>query len=150
MDKELNTYSYCQGLGAAWELAKKICLPQWRGGMNGTELKQCFDTASWCEVLAKFSPSQALDMLEKFECSRTVKVGDVLKISDVYSNKDSYAVVLNTAHNDKIYVMWDDGSAGEVEKTGFEKTGIHLEDIARLLKLLKNGGKDDDAERRTT
>jgi hypothetical protein len=58
---------------------------------------------------------------------------------EVYSKGDdvSDSGVVTWVGKDSIYAMWQDGSAGEVQKDELVKTGRHF-DIASILEEMRN------------
>lgn len=124
--------TYEDGLADAWkvlkhiqsgELSSKEIMDIW--GMTDLTFVNCF--------AQKYTPQEALEILEAYEKSKSIQVGDVIYADD---EPDSFGVV--TWINEKlVYVMWDDGSCGdETNIDELHKTGRTV-DIQHLLEQIR-------------
>ncbi len=67
------------------------------------------------------------------------KADDEIKVGDmVIGTAGNNGIVTNSDREDKVYVMWDDGSCGEIERKVLTKTGRSF-GIERILETIKNG-----------
>lgn len=73
--------SYNRGLNDAWELAKKIVLPDHLGGYTVDELKDIFGKNTFASLMNTFTPQEALAKVKTYEEERNeIKVGDVVTV----------------------------------------------------------------------
>lgn len=124
--------TYEDGLNEAWELARRIvCLPE-DGGETVKWLEDTFGTARTHLVFRKYSASEAIDAIEKYESER-FNVGDEVKY------RSEVGVVLEF-DDDSISVMRPNGRTTIIfNKQELEKTGRNFTQIEEVLKQLKEG-----------
>ena len=106
---ELQDESYVAGLNDAWDLAKKIILDEFNGGMSVKDFYNIFDKTMGDEdVLKKFTPKEVLAKLEAYEKSKDeIKVGDVVATDNEFQGigvvthlENNWA---NLVHNDGLF-----------------------------------------------
>lgn len=120
--------AYDKGLQDAWELARKTY------NFSCNILKEIYGVdGGFYDLIKNYTPQEALEILEAYEKSKQIQVGDVVYADD---EPDSFGVV--TWINEKlVYVMWDDGSCGdETNIEELHKTGRHI-DISNLLEQIR-------------
>lgn len=138
----LSTYieqARAEGQNEAWELARKIYLPDGFEGFAPSELEEIFggDNTDW--IVGGHSYPEAAAKVEAWEKAKEeIKVGDVLK--DVASSNVK-CVVTNMYPGNMAYLVFSDGSAGMHELENMKKTGRHI-DIDSFLKQI--GGENDE------
>ena len=122
---------YNKGLEDAWELAKKLWLPTFNGGMACEELEVIFDCA-YNNISKKFTPQEALAKLEAYEKENELKVGDVVELAD-----GTKAVVMDR-FDDEIFALFNENGCVENLniKSDFKKTNKHI-DITSVLEQLR-------------
>lgn len=110
--------SYHAGFSEAWELAKRIALPEYDGGISVDDLKETFGTGDPDVIFNAFEPDVVKHLVKKID---DIHVGDEIQISD----------------DTKIVVMFKDPcSAGVVN----EKTHkVESMDLHTLRKGKKTG-----------
>lgn len=116
----------------AWETAKLILFDN---GISNHELKEIFGTRNHFAIMRDHTPQEAKAKIEAWKkAEEEIKVGDVLKIKE-----SKILCVVTRIEKYSMYIMWDDGSAGEktheVIHDVFKKTGEHI-DIEAVLKKL--------------
>lgn len=132
--------AYNRGLNDAWELAKKIVLPDHLGGYTVNELKDIFGKNTFASLMNTFTPQEALAKVKAYgeECNE-IKVGDEIQSGDAYvvvtwKSKDEWnGMLLNDC---------DCGKAGACYTLmkGFKdwhKTGRHYHQISEILSQTK-------------
>lgn len=121
---------YEEGINVGWELARKIWLPESKGGMNADTVKDIFG-CDYYEIAGKYTVKEALAKMEAYEKAKDeIKIGDVVYADD---EPDSYGIVTGIFY-DEIYVLWYDGSCGEeYSREEIHKTGRTV-NIADILK----------------
>lgn len=123
----------------AWEIAKKISLLPYYGGLENIYLRNIFGTDDLAKIMNDNSADQAKAKIEAWEAEKEINVGDVIYLT---YNQSNNGVVTNIYGKDekKMHVLWDDGSSGVLTYTkSIKKTGRHI-DIDGLLKQI--GGSD--------
>jgi len=138
---DLQDTAYQRGLDDAWEAARKIAV-MWEKMDNDDFLETFGVTAKIGEstigaLFKKQTANEAMLELEAYEEKQ--KADDEIKVGDeVYCKGDdtSDSGVVTWVGKKSIYAMWQDGSAGEVQKDEFIKTGRHF-DIASILKEMQ-------------
>lgn len=123
--------SYNRGLNDAWELAKKIVLPDHLGGYTVDELKDIFDKNTFSPLMNTLTPQEALAKVKTYEEERNeIKVGDVVTyrgsiLEGIVTRVDGHVV----------YRLFRDGSCdGHAYKEDLEKTGRHFDSIDEFIK----------------
>lgn len=73
--------SYNRGLNDAWELAKKIVLPDHLGGYTVDELKDIFGKNTFAPLMDTLTAQEALAKVKAYEeeCNK-IKVGDIVTV----------------------------------------------------------------------
>lgn len=123
--------AYNKGLEDAWELAKKIVLPDHLGGYTVDELKDIFGKNTFASLMNTFSPQEALAKVKAYEEEHNeIKVGDVVKLKGT-----SHEAVVTRVTEISIYCLFRDGSCDiYVDKENLEKTGKHFDSIDEFVK----------------
>lgn len=129
---ELKQAEYNRGLVDAWDLARRLYLPVYEGGI-GTYLASVIFGCRYSDVLMKLTPQEALAKIEAYEKEQEqINVGDVVQVFGakgvvVYANKG--------IHN----VVHANGSLSvRLTKEQITKTGKHID----LVNLLAEIGKE--------
>lgn len=132
--------AFNQGAEAAWELARKIILPQSKGGMSCDDYIAIFgNSISDGYVMKNYTYSEAAAKVAEWEKAKEeIKVGDVLE--NIYVSKVK-CVVTNLYPDNMAYLVFDDGTTGVCNLNDFKKTGRHI-DIDSFLKQI--GGEGDE------
>lgn len=123
--------SYNRGLNDAWELAKKIVLPDHLGGYTVDELKDIFGKNTFAPLMNTFTPQEALAKVKAYEEEQDeIKVGDVIKLRNWYTES-----IVTRVDGDIIYQLFTDGSCGiYTNKEDLEKTGRHFDSIDEFMR----------------
>ena len=131
-DCELN-----EGRGAekAWELARKIILPQSQGGMNDEDYKEIFGSGfSEISVMRNYTYSEAAAKVAEWEKAKEkICVGDVVRFKE--NNSIEFCV---TDILDDSFLYGINAKGGLYSDTNIEfveKTGRHI-DIDSFLKQI--------------
>ena len=132
----LSTYieqARAEGQNEAWELARKIYLPDGFEGFAPSELEEIFggDNTDWI-VGGHSYPEAAAKVSEWEKAKEEIKVGDILE--DI-ADRSVKCVATNLYPNNMAYLVFSDGSAGMNELDNFKKTGRHI-DIDGFLKQI--------------
>ena len=92
--------AYNKGLNDAWELARKIVLREYDGGMSVKDFYNIFDkTMADEDVLKKFTPQEALAKIAAYEKEQAeIKAGDVV-------SHDGLKGVVTRVTDDCIYTI---------------------------------------------
>lgn len=121
---------YNQGLNDAWELAKKIVLPDHLGGYTVDELKDIFDNNTFAPLMNTLTPQEALAKVKTYEEEHNeIKVGDVVTVrgsilEGIVTRVDGYVV----------YRLFKDGSCDDyVTKEELKKIG-HYDSIDEFMR----------------
>ena len=123
---------YRRGLNDAWECARKLF-----STMADSDIEKAFPT-EWnnggFNALINLQPQEAIAKLKAYEEKQKaeIKVGDM-----VIGTAGSNGIVTNSDSEYEVYVMWSDGSCGDIERKLLTKTGRHF-DIASILEDLRN------------
>ena len=132
--------AFDRGCNEAWELARKIVLPQSQGGMNDEDYIEAFGggvSASY--IMNNYTYSEAAAKAAEWEKGKEeVKVGDVLE--DI-ADRSVKCVATSLYPNDMAYLVFSDGSAGMNDLDHFKKTGRHIDIDGFLMQI---GGGDDE------
>lgn len=122
--------AYNKGLDDAWELAKKIVLPDHLGGYTVDELKDIFGKNTFASLMNTFSPQEALAKVKAYEEERNeIKVGDVVEFKDgciesIVTKVDGYT----------IYKLFKSGDCNSCDKKDLKKTGKHYDSIDEFMR----------------
>ena len=131
---------YKEGLEDAWQYMKKIAFKETEGGIPLAELKEMFgeDACLLTEVLRNYSVTSVIDIIKAYEEKQ--KQSDEIKVGDEVTERDLPAKGIVTRANEVCcYVMWNDGSSGSRDKDDLNKTGKHIDGIAKILEQLQEG-----------
>lgn len=133
--------AYNNGLNDAWECAKKIATDT---GLNYEELGEIFGYTSMDTILTRFSASEAIDRIKKYE-DKQKKVDDEIHVGDeVYSLDSKYKyVVLAFLDNGKIFVLSGRGLTGLFISNQLHKTGRKYP-IMEILKKLNQLNESEE------
>lgn len=123
--------AYNKGLNDAWELAKKIVLPDHLGGYTGDELKDIFGKNTFASLMNTLTPQEALAKVKAYkeECSE-IRAGDVVRFKDGYNES-----IVTKIDGHFIYRLFRDGSVnGYAIKEDLMKTGKHFDSIDEFMR----------------
>ena len=134
--------AFNQGAEAAWELAKKIILPQSQGGMSIDDFVAIFGSCiSETYIMKNYSYTEAAAKVAEWENEKDeIKVGDIVKIREG-NNNDLCVLCMST---DKKYYNAVDGYGAVyymLTKEMITKTGRHI-DIDSFLKQIGGNGNE--------
>ena len=131
--------AFNQGAEAAWELARKIIIPPWKGGMSSDDYTAIFGSCiSESYVMRNYTYAEAAAKVAEWgKAKEEIKVGDVLE--DIYDSNVK-CTVTNLYPNNRAYLVFDDGTAGMHELGNFKKTGRQI-DIDSFLRQI--GGEKE-------
>lgn len=121
--------AYNRGLNDAWELAKKIVLPDHLGGYTVDELKDIFGKGSFAPLMDTLTAQEALAKVKEYEGRDEIRVGDVVKLS--YSYIES---IVTRVSGDIIYRIFSDGSCDVIGKEDLVRTGKHFDSIDEFMR----------------
>lgn len=113
---------YNKGLQDAWELARKFTQ------MCDSARDDAFDVTNPNYFFKDMQPQEALAKLEAYEKAQEIQVGDVV-IGSLFSG------VVTGVDDDRVFVLYDDGSCGERRKSDLKKTGKHIHIHALLQEI---------------
>lgn len=121
--------AYNKGLDDAWELAKKIVLPDHLGGYTVDELKDIFGKNTFASLMNTFSPQEALAKVKAYEERNEIKVGDVVEFKDgciesIVTKVDGYT----------IYKLFKSGDCNSCDKKDLKKTDKHYDSIDEFMR----------------
>lgn len=126
----------------AWEIAKKISLLPYYGGLENIYLRNIFGTDDLAKIMNDNSADQAKSKIEAWEAEKKIKVGDEVVVkSDPYNDDCKFFVThMNYRENEISGVSSFDGGVFYGRKANqYQKTGRHI-NIDGLLKQI--GGSD--------
>lgn len=122
--------AYNKGLDDAWELAKKIVLPEHKGGYTADELEDIFDKRTFTSLMNTFTPQEALAKVKAYEERNEIKVGDV-----VTTKGSVFESIVTKVSGRVVYRLFMDGSCDvHANKETLEKTGKHFDSIDEFMK----------------
>ena len=124
-----------EGQDEAWELARKIIIPPWKGGMSSDDYTAIFGSCiSESYVMKNYTYAEAAAKVAEWENEK-----DEIKVGDVFQDDDGNNAIVTSIKGNTIYYMWDDGDTrsgfAEDVKKHFTKTGRHI-DIDSFLKQI--------------
>ena len=127
---------YQKGLKDAWECARKIVLPGDVSGIYLADLEEIFDRSSLQDVIKDYSPSEAIEKIQKYEQK---KEKEEIKVGDEVNAPFGKAIVVNIdSVAEKIWLVYADGHGGfEYFKDAPTKTGRHFPEIAEVFAKMK-------------
>lgn len=140
--REDSDKTYEDGLREAWEMARKIICNTNHGGFRVSELNEIFGSTEFDDVMGNYTPQEAAAKIAEWEDMKEICVGDVLRDRD--TGKEVVVSCTKLRNKKNIFVIYQDGSCGEDEKSDFVKTGRTI-DIAGLLAQI--GGTDDRCDK---
>ena len=123
--------TYEDGLADAWkvlkhiqsgELSSKEIMDIW--GMTDITFVNCF--------AQKYTPQEAFEILEAYEKSKQIQVGDVVH----HTNSDEDAIVVCKCNDGRYKLMFGDFDISTNKVSEFTKTGRHI-DIEHLLEQIR-------------
>lgn len=131
--------AYEKGLNDAWERARKIVCDKSQNGYSLYTLREIFGTASVCGIFGNFSASEAIQKIKEYEEKQKqddneIKVGDEVVDGEVFNSGKGIVTFVSPVI---LYVLWYDGSTGRRKLTDVKKTGRHFDQVAEVLKQLK-------------
>lgn len=121
-EDKVTSKTYEDGLADAWELARKV------NAMSEDEFDKCFNFDWQCTT--DFTYQEILAMVEAYEESKAIKVGDV-----VYAN-GVQGVVIDIISDDDCYIYDENGCIEVVKFEKINKTGRTV-DIEHLLEQIR-------------
>lgn len=122
--------AYNKGLDDAWELAKKIVLPDHLGGYTVDELKDIFGKNTFASLMNTFSPQEALAKVKVYEEKHNeIRVGDVVEFKDGYIES-----IVTKVDGYTIYKLFKSGDCNSCDKKDLKKTGKHYDSIDEFMK----------------
>ena len=120
-----------EGAETAWELARKIVLPQSKGGMSGDDYVAIFGSGiTEAYIMKNYTYPEAAAKVAEWE-----KAKEEIKVGDVVSHKEKYGVVISEG-TICFRGFTDDGTPFEWYKERCTKTGRHI-DIDGFLKQIR-------------
>ena len=131
LESQCNIDDYNKGMNDAWEIAKKIALPENDGGMSLDDIRKIFSSIRLNDILKVLTPQEAKSKIAAWELARQeIKVGDV-----VMDTQDDVFVVLKELSCDVCSLINSKGEHKAVHKKHLAKTGRSI-DIASVLKQI--------------
>ena len=125
--------AYNKGLNDAWNLAKKIVLPEHKGGYTTDEFIDIFGKNTYMSAMSDFTPQEALVKVKAYE-----KEHDEIKVGDVVRSKGcSVEGIVTKVYEIKIYRLFKDGSCDSIStkaKEDLVKTGRHFDSIDEFMR----------------
>lgn len=113
---------YNKGLQDAWKAALKF------SQMDDSTREEVFDKTNPNYFFKDMQPQEALAKLQAYEKEHEIQVGDVV-IGSLFSG------VVTGVDDDRVFVLYDDGSCGERRKSDLKKTGKHIHIHALLQEI---------------
>ena len=123
--------AFNQGAEAAWELARKIILPQSQGGMSIDDYVAIFGSCiSEVYIMKNYTYTEAAAKVAEWEkANEEIKVGDILA-----TNGGRNAVVTKVFNDGDVKVLFEIGKSDvRVHARNLKKTGRHI-DLNSFLK----------------
>lgn len=125
-----------EGQNEAWELARKIIIPPWKGGMSSDDYTAIFGSCiSESYVMKNYTYSEAAAKVAEWEEGKEeIKVGDIIR-----SNEDSgfYALVVNIdKETQTAFLITENRSLTFLRLDQCFKTGRHIDGIEQMLKQI--------------
>ena len=128
--------AFNQGAEAAWELARKIILPQSQGGMSIDDYVAIFGSCiSEVYIMKNYTYTEAAAKVAEWEGGKDeIKVGDIVRI---HEGNDDDLCILYVSTDKKYYNAVDEYGAvyNMLTKGMITKTGRHI-DIDSFLKQI--------------
>ena len=125
-----------EGQDEAWELARKIIIPPWKGGMSSDDYIAIFGNCiSESYVMKNYTYAEAAEKVAKWEKGKDeIKVGDIVRI---HEGNDDDLCVLYVSTDKKYYNAVDEYGAvyNMLTKGMITKTGRHI-DVDSFLKQI--------------
>lgn len=113
---------YNKGLQDAWKAALKF------SQMIDSVRDEAFGETNPNYFFKDIMPQEALAKLEAYEKAQEIQVGDVV-IGSLFSG------VVTGVDDNRVFVLYDDGSCGERRKSDLKKTGKHIHIHALLQEI---------------
>ena len=127
-----------EGHSEAWELARKIVIPN---GYSSHDLYEIFESNDLQLVLEKYTYPEAIAKVAEWEkVKEEIKIGDIVKI---HEGNDNDLCVLYVSTDKKYYNAVDEYGAvyNMLTKGMITKTGRHI-DIDNFLKQIGENGNE--------
>lgn len=125
----------------AWEIARRIILPERCGGLSSKEIRHIFGDVDVEDIIKDFSPQQVKAKIEAWEAENGIKVGDVVIETSDAGNEYIGVVTQITSAQNSVCIVNADGSTNITLAKKLKKTGRHI-DIEGILKQI--GGMSDE------
>ena len=131
-----------QGRNEAWEAARKLFLNEENGGLKQEDFVSLFDGKRPVMVLAYKSASEVIAKIKAYE-EQKQKEADEIHVGDevipTYGVTEPFIAI--AVDNDAVYGFDINGNYRGASKseTDFKKTGRHFDEIAEVLKKMKEG-----------
>ena len=126
-------YGYDCGLKDAWELAKKMVLNTYDGGIDAKELEKMFGVQDSYTIFKENDVKDVLAKVEVYEKEKEIKAGDVVEreVMGIF-------VVVNVNTDTDCYTLMNkDGRVTCASKKQISKTGKHIDLSAILAEIGK-------------
>lgn len=121
--------SYHAGFSEAWELAKRIVLPEYDGGISADDLQETFGTGDPDVIFNAFEPDVVKHLVKKID---DIHVGDEIQINDdtkiVVMFKELYSAGVVNEKTHKVETM----DLHTIRKG--KKTGRRFPQVTKLLR----------------
>lgn len=135
ISETINNCDYNKGANDAWELARKIVLPESDGGYSDTKIQKIFgDYSRSYQILKHKSFEEASNWVERWEEER-IHVGDLVHLSPF----DKGVVTGVDDDTDTCYLVWSNGVCERADSSVLTKIG-KLDSTQEFLKQIKEGG----------
>ncbi len=126
---------YKLGLADAWEAARKVCCSVMAGGLNYSTLNAIFGSRYPESIIAKYTATDAIELLKAYEQDEKINVGDEVELDD-----GKTAIWMGNTGSGYVYILYSDGSCGcHPGSIIVRKTGRHFPEIAAVLEKMKEG-----------
>lgn len=139
-------YDYAKGLEDAWELARKIVLPEWDSNKKGytiNEMKEIWNRRGYSRILEDFTAQQALAKIKEYEEKQ--KEAAEIKVGDEVIYDREKCVVTAIANGGYTIMLLGLGGGYMVRTTRDEIqgkcTGRHFPQVDEVLKQMQEGNE---------
>lgn len=142
--EDVKKAEYNRGLADMLEAVKSMRI------MTADDLEEVFGLRFIGDIFVNLSPSKIISKYHAFKAQikeledTKIKVGDEVRIigSNPETDDCDYGICTKTK-SETIYVMRNDGSVGEENKTEWYKTGRHFPQIAEVLAEMRGAENDE-------
>jgi hypothetical protein len=130
--------AYQRGLEDAWECARKLMLSREHGGLSSEVITEIFNFNNFLEgsydVLKNYPVQQVMQKIKDYEERQTeeIKVGDEVEVGSCIG-----IVTRHKPNTDTCYVLYRDGSCGEIDVEDCKKTGNHSVKLDQWLEQMR-------------